>query len=71
MDRDDFEPEGRPVCSDCGGYTEPDLSDMGHDFDFDRCTCDEAARSVAVEGLFSPIKDVRDLGYVGEDEKVA
>lgn len=37
--REDFEPEGRARCRDCGGFTEPDLLDVGHDADFDRCTC--------------------------------
>lgn len=65
--RDDFIPEGRPTCPDCGGYTEPDLLDLCHDADFsDRCDCEEAAASVAVEGTYSPLRDTR--LYLGSDE---
>lgn len=54
-------------CHDCGGRLEPDLLDMGHDADFDRCDCEEAAVSVAVEGVYSPRRDVRD--QLGDDER--
>jgi hypothetical protein len=47
-------------CPDCGGSLEPDLLDMGHDADFDRCDCEEAAVSVAVEGIYSPLRDTRE-----------
>lgn len=66
MSREDFIPEGRATCPDCGGYTEPDLLDMGHDADFDRCDCEEAAVSVAQEGIYSPLRDTREIR--GEDE---
>jgi hypothetical protein len=60
-----------PFCHDCGGLiTSELLAEPRHDdgFGVELCDCVEAALSVAVEGLYSPVRDTRDLGYVGDDE---
>jgi len=58
VNREDFEPEGRARCADCGGFTEPDLSDMGHDADFDRCDCTSQALTVV-----PPADTVQEVAY--------
>lgn len=34
------------LCDRCSGRVEPDLGDLGHDADFDRCLCEEAELEV-------------------------
>lgn len=70
MNRDDFAPyPGEETCClDCGLPTEPDMLDMGHDAGFgERCDCEEAVLSVAVEGIYSPVRDTRE--HRGDDER--
>lgn len=50
------------LCPDCGKLTEydPCAGDPHASEGFDRCDCEESAVSVAVEGIYSPLRDVRE-----------
>lgn len=56
------------TCPDCGKLTEydPCAGDPHASEGFDRCDCEEAAVSVAQEGIYSPLRDTREIR--GEDE---
>lgn len=50
------------TCPDCGKLTEydPCAGDPHASEGFDRCDCEEAAVSVAQEGIYSPLRDTRE-----------